>query len=890
MILTGIDNDRTVPLADATAGRSSMSVAELMAKGTTGEVGSLLGTTAGQIVDLTPYAFRQTSLVDLTNSRQLALEASYDGIIDVLRRAGGVTLENPERGGYFNEADRRVTDREQIESLDPNGYDARRIEARRTVFNEKLNELLGSRPDLADPLAAAKIDYSPDMIARRAQMEFEARAADANMAGQIGGALVGGLGASFRDPVQVATLPFGGGAGTARSAIARVAQTFMQEAALNAGIVAMMQPEVQAWRNQIGLESGVMPALENIGMAALFGGLLGGGLQAGGEVFRAMRNVPQIPLPDRDAVLAVLAGEATPDQYERALRAVGVEITPAMRAELDALRKAHAAEAAIAKAPAGIAPEAHAEAVNAALRHAEDPVNAPPPEPPLPAPKPERASPVLADDQPAPVAVGGAFEVLGKPVAFRSIDAGELGTDAAAFQYKGGGDAAGVTDRLRSVGRWDPLASGKAVVYERADGSLVIADGHQRLGLARRMMADGQTDVRLDAYVFREADGWTPQDVRAIAAKKNIQEGSGDALDTARILRERPELFDNTLPVGDVKVRQGLALARLSDEAWGMALAGVVPPNYAAHVGSMVPNPALHAGVMQDLVRAEPANEAAARFVVAESLASGTVREVQESLFGTAEVTRSLMLERTKVFGEATKILKREKVAFRTLLANAEILERAGNVVERDASSKAVNAAELVAGLVEKLATRAGPVSDALTRAAAAMAEGAPREKVARTFLSDVLSIVERDGLAGLEARPRLAPETPIEPGSPEAAAQADTLTMDMFGAPPAGEAPPAPLASERTAAGEQTLVPGVAPVTDKARAEAQAAKPLRGGDAAPPAGGLFDETARDQVDMLDLLPTVTQDGAATMVRREEAIAAVEREGLFGDLVASCTV
>jgi hypothetical protein len=96
--------------------------------------------------------------------------------------------------------------------------------------------------------------------------------------------------------------------------------------------------------------------------------------------------------------------------------------------------------------------------------------------------------------------------------------------------------------------------------------------------------------------------------------------------------------------------------------------------------------------------------------------------------------------------------------------------------------------------------------------------------------------------------------------------------------------------ASERTAAGDQTLIPGVAPVTDKARAEAAAAKPLRGGDAAPPAGGLFDETARDQVDMLDLLPTVTRDGTATVLRREEAIAAVERKGLFGDLVASCTI
>lgn len=56
--------------------------------------------------------------------------------------------------------------------------------------------------------------------------------------------------------------------------------------------------------------------------------------------------------------------------------------------------------------------------------------------------------------------------------------------------------------------------------------------------------------------------------------------------------------------------------------------------------------------------------------------------------------------------------------------------------------------------------------------------------------------------------------------------------------------------ATEQTPEGEQTLIPGVAPVTDKARAEAQMKKPKRGGAAPLPDGGLFDEGARDQMDM----------------------------------------
>jgi hypothetical protein len=885
MILTGIASDRSVELAPAAASPAAGgSFLDQVAQGymvsaqIERDKARAVTDTLAQGASLAPVAYRQTSLVDLTNSRSLAVQESYDGIIDTVKRSTGVQLENPERGGYTAAARRMAQDQVTALSRD----DAADAETgglptfRRQAFDAELRKVIEARPDARDALAAARIDYAPEMIARRAQLDLEARSADMNLGGQLIGGLAGGLAASFRDPVQVAGLLLGGGPGTARLAAARIGQVALREAALNAGLVAVSQPSVQAWRNQVGLENGVVPALENVGMAALFGGVIGGGLAAGGELFRSAKP---LATADRDAVLAVLRGEASVDQVERAIAVTGVTPTPEIKAELAALRQAEAADAATLKAPANVAPEAHVAAVHDAVSHAEAPSRAPPPEPPLPAPRPAAAQPSLADDAPAPVALGRTFNVLDKPVTFQSIGAGDLTTDAAVMQYKGGGDAAGVTDRLRSVGRWDPLASGKAVVFERLDGTLVVADGHQRLGLAKRMMEDGQADVRLDAYVFREADGWTPQDVRAVAAKKNIQEGSGDVLDTARILRERPDLYDASLPVGDIKVRQGRAIARLSDEAWGMTLNGVVPPNYAAHVG-MVPDPALHAGIMQDLVRAEPANENAARFVVADSLASGTRLEVQENLFGLQETTRTLFAERTKVFGEAAKILKRERAAFGTLLANAEIVERAGNVIDRDASSKAVSSAELVSGLVEKLATRAGPVSDALNRAAAAMAEGAPREKVARTFLADVLDIFERDGLAGLEAQPRLAPDTAIEPGSAEAKAQADTLTMDMFGAAPA---------TERTAAGDQTLIPGVAPVTDRQRAEVAAAKPMTGGDAAPPAGGLFDDGARAQTDLMDMLPMQQGENGAIILRRDQAMAEVERADMFGDLVASCT-
>ncbi len=72
------------------------------------------------------------------------------------------------------------------------------------------------------------------------------------------------------------------------------------------------------------------------------------------------------------------------------------------------------------------------------------------------------------------------------------------------------------------------------------------------------------------------------------------------------------------------------------------------------------------------------------------------------------------------------------------------------------------------------------------------------------------------------------------------------------------------PLATEKTAQGEQTLMPGVEPVSDRARVEAQMAKSLRGGNAGMPEGGLFDEGARAQTDIFDLTPKIEQRARQT--------------------------
>ena len=137
-------------------------------------------------------------------------------------------------------------------------------------------------------------------------------------------------------------------------------------------------------------------------------------------------------------------------------------------------------------------------------------------EPAAQAATPAPAAPI---QQPTPAPQGGS--------GIEALDPRTIGVDAKRFQFKAGGDEAGVTERLQDIKKWDPLLAGTAIVFRDADGKNWVADGHQRLGLAKRLIDAGQNDIKLNAFVLDAADGITDADARATAAYKNIAEGTG---------------------------------------------------------------------------------------------------------------------------------------------------------------------------------------------------------------------------------------------------------------------------------------------------------------------------------------------------------------------------
>ena len=301
---------------------------------------------------------------------------------------------------------------------------------------------------------------------------------------------------------------------------------------------------------------------------------------------------------------------------------------------------------------------------------------------------------------------------------------GDLYTDAKTFQYKEATDDQGVSVKLQDVKEWDPDLAGVAYVWERADGRRFIVDGHQRLALAQRMRAQGQDPLLLVKF-WREADGYTPRYMRLVAAKKNIAEDSGTAVDAARVLREEPNLFD-TLSQSGANVRDAKGLAKLTppvfDEAVEYINAGRLPENVAAVVSRVGENEEMQRGVLLELVRAQrdghltPDEAGQLVYVVRRSMLDQEAQKLQGAMpgFDVGAVRESAWRERDALTRGVLNAFNGTKFVLRAVERGETTLEDLGNVLVPEANAGELDAAQKSIAIIKALAESQGPLADYL--------------------------------------------------------------------------------------------------------------------------------------------------------------------------------
>lgn len=368
----------------------------------------------------------------------------------------------------------------------------------------------------------------------------------------------------------------------------------------------------------------------------------------------------------------------------------------------------------------------------------------------------------LGSDEPVPFVRPAALDAVrpvvgldGNRAPIRQFRPADIDVDAGLMQFKSGGDAQGVTQRLQGIQQWDEISAGTVTVWEAADGRRLIADGHQRLGLAKRMLAaDAAADIQLNAFVLREADGVTASDARIITALKNIGEGSGTTTDAAKIFREGGDMAEDALrrrlPPTSVLVRDGKSLSRLSDEAFGAVVNEVVPESWGAVIGSLAPDPATHMALIDLLAAIGPPNRRQAESIVRQAMQAGFARETQEELFGSRDVATALFGQRAKVLDKGLAELRKLKGVFSVAGRNSDVLAGEGSQIDVARAAAAADGNAMALEIVERLAHSKGDVSDLLNAAAKRLANGEPIGRVVADFVADVrkldLKELGRDG------------------------------------------------------------------------------------------------------------------------------------------------
>ena len=547
------------------------------------------------------------------------------------------------------------------------------------------------------------------------------------------------------------------GTGTALS-VARVAGI---DALIGAGQEAFLQPGIKAWRDEVALKHTYTDMATAIGAAGAFSGVFRGALSGGmhgGKAARdrlfperelgreMLRQVGSSPMAVRlEGVQNSIRQSMSRMSHEQlrkgftAFEEAGVVIPPVARGALNALeREVDMAESSPYKVNDAAALAENEERVSAEIvnlfTEGEQRIEIPP-----------------STREVAELDVHH-YDNLDREI-YR-FDPAEIEVDAKLFQFKAGGDEFGVTERLQGVTRWETSLAGTVSVYEFRDGRRFIADGHQRVGLAKRILSQDPTQkIALYGRLLREADGVTPQQAMVDAALTNIAQGTGSVIDAAKVLKIDSETLTKRLPPRSNLVRTANDLVRLSDEAFGLVVNEIVEARFAAIVGRLVRDQDKHAAILRVLKETDPSNVTQAEAIVRQAMDAEFTVATQDTLFGEEMLVESLFKERAKVLDETIKILRKDRAVFNSLVQNEKRIEAGGNTLQTDQNAaKARTDGEAIQTL-QITANRKGPLSDALTEAAKRFKETGRAAPAARDFADAVRGGIERGDLDGIPER-----------------------------------------------------------------------------------------------------------------------------------------
>lgn len=294
------------------------------------------------------------------------------------------------------------------------------------------------------------------------------------------------------------------------------------------------------------------------------------------------------------------------------------------------------------------------------------------------------------------------------------------------FQYKGrtdqatGVDPEGPLAKLKSRDEFSEVSAGPILAYRRANGELVVVDGHQRTNAAKRLGVDS-----LNAYVIEEGDGVTPELARSLGAVLNMRNERGRPVDAAQVIRDlglsRQDMRSLGLNPGNTFARKAEAVAELADPVFSMVLNETLPDGYAAAIGRHIPRQDQDRQLKAaELIQRSAQNEEMAESIARQVAATDLVSASQQSLFGDTGDVRTMIELRAMLEKPLVAELKKNKGFFSRLAKLSGLAETAGETqVDVDASRSKADVSEAVLEAIRKFADRKGTVVNEILNEAA---------------------------------------------------------------------------------------------------------------------------------------------------------------------------
>ena len=709
---------------------------------------------------------------DRFDSEMNMLRSEYTNLTDILHKKGYTEFSNPVKSnedvpiGYEDPRDIAIREAENI--IEPSQ------EENVTTYWQRLEELKVSNPDIAEELLSLGYDSEENFkktIGFKTQEKWEkyhdvsSRSSGAwYSGGGSTGAIAGSMAALISDPIVLASLPLGFAYGLPTAALASIGKVAVIEGAIGLGTEAIIQyGKVKKYRGELGLPTTINikgreidQALFNtltVGVGSgLFAGLLQGAIKGGGAgIAKARATLNASSDAEINKIADVLKIEKPKD------------IQPLETPFEDN------------KATNIINENNHLEAQNV----------------------------VLNDVKPK-------FVETETPINNKSLDEfnsnaekynpEEIEFDPVNFQYKTDVDASGVSQKLQGITEWDAPSAGTIAVYEFKNGKKAVVDGHQRLGLAKRLSAQGKK-IELLGYTFREADGISPQEAMVKGLMMNLRNGTGTSIDAAKILRagfnSDYKKFANSLAPRSNLVKNTDGLIKLSDEAWGMVTNNKVLENLASRVGKFIDDKSLHANILKVLSKKKFNNLGEMELVLRQANNLPKTVTKQDNLFGTEFFAETLLVERSQLLTWAAKNLKRKSQAFRTIVENDKTLQKAGNKLNKLGNEEEKLLYEEILSRLEAVSLQHGELSNQLTRAAQLFKEG-KRTDAEELFLQAIDDAAAKGDFRGIDVSgSSRINEAEIEAQTISKKFEEDLKTNKLFDEPVVGAKDQAPLLAD---------------------------------------------------------------------------------------------